>query len=215
MTAKVHTTCSRPGLFALTFDDGIFDYTNKLLDILSFNQVKATFFVNGYKTGDLTVEPYRSVLLRMYREGHQIASHTYDHFNLAKLNTDGVYSQMKKNDIALKQVLGVEPVYMRPPFGSYNSDTLTALGSWGYKVIWINLSNRDASNSSFEAMKLAVDPILANSNPLSSSFISLQHDSIPTSVEPWTQYLIDQVQRKGFRFVTTAECIGDSGPWYR
>ena len=73
------------------------------------NNVKATFFINAYKTGDITVEPYKSVLQRMYSSGHHIASHTYDHFDLATLNVDEVWAQMYKNDVAIKQVIGKRP----------------------------------------------------------------------------------------------------------
>ena len=45
--ADVVTKCVDPGMMALTFDDGPFDYTNTLLDVLRQEQVTATFFV-GY-----------------------------------------------------------------------------------------------------------------------------------------------------------------------
>ena len=43
--ADVVTKCVEPGMMALTFDDGPYDYTNTLLDVLSQEQVTATFFV--------------------------------------------------------------------------------------------------------------------------------------------------------------------------
>ena len=39
--------CTRPGLFAFTFDDGPSETLPKLLDKLDQLNVKATFFVNG------------------------------------------------------------------------------------------------------------------------------------------------------------------------
>ncbi|CAG8766477.1 28715_t:CDS:2 [Racocetra persica] len=47
------TTCSKPGVVALTFDDGPGPYTNILLDYLSSKQIKATFFVVG-----ISIEEY-------------------------------------------------------------------------------------------------------------------------------------------------------------
>jgi hypothetical protein len=41
------TTCSRPGLAALTYDDGPYDYENKISDYLNARQIKGTFYVNG------------------------------------------------------------------------------------------------------------------------------------------------------------------------
>lgn len=46
-TAKVYSKCSKPGTYALTFDDGPYEYTWKLADDLKAAGVKATFFING------------------------------------------------------------------------------------------------------------------------------------------------------------------------
>ena len=108
------------------------------MDILQKNQVSATFFINAYNRGDITSEPYRSFLTRAYQEGHQIASHTYDHLSLIRLDEYGIWQQIQRNEDAIKSVLGVEmPKYIRPPYGEFNDTVLEYLGSWGYKVIWI------------------------------------------------------------------------------
>jgi peptidoglycan/xylan/chitin deacetylase (PgdA/CDA1 family) len=213
--------CRTPGLFALTYDDGVFDYTGNLLDILQRNNVKATFFINAYNYGDIEQEPYRAVLMRMFAEGHHIASHTYDHLNIANLNVDQLWAQMNRNDHALKQVLGVRPIYMRPPFGSYNDQNLIALGSWGYKVIWKNIDNYDTQHAgapdAMQRNQAYYDEGWAGSNPSTNSFISLQHDTIRETVEEWTQLAIDQVRARGYRLVTVGECDGvnRSSDWYR
>jgi peptidoglycan/xylan/chitin deacetylase (PgdA/CDA1 family) len=41
-----HTSC-KAGYFALTYDDGPFEYTAELLGLLAKNKIRATFFVNG------------------------------------------------------------------------------------------------------------------------------------------------------------------------
>lgn len=46
-TAKVYTKCSKPRTYALTFDDGPYEYTWQLADDLKDDGVKATFFING------------------------------------------------------------------------------------------------------------------------------------------------------------------------
>ena len=51
---KTYKTCNNPGEIALTFDDGP-DLTNteKVLDILKRENIKATFFVNGRNCVDV------------------------------------------------------------------------------------------------------------------------------------------------------------------
>jgi hypothetical protein len=41
------TTCTQPNHFAMTFDDGPYEYTDALIDLLISEKVVATFFVNG------------------------------------------------------------------------------------------------------------------------------------------------------------------------
>jgi peptidoglycan/xylan/chitin deacetylase (PgdA/CDA1 family) len=221
LKAPVVLQCKQPGQFALTYDDGVYDYTDRLLTILKNNNVRATFFVNAYNYGDIIAEPNVSILKRMDAEGHQIASHTYDHLDIATLNTDQLWAQMYRNDFAIKQILGVRPTYFRPPFGSYNDANLIALGSWGYKVIWKNIDNFDTQHAgapdAMQRNQAAYDQDWADSNPSSSSFISLQHDTLIETVEQWTQIAIDQVKRRGYTFVTVGECNGEPNPqsWYR
>ena len=67
-------------LIAITFDDGPGAYTAQLLDELAARDVKATFFVSGYRAAN-----YPETLKRMVSEGHQLASHTQNHENLNTL----------------------------------------------------------------------------------------------------------------------------------
>lgn len=62
-----------------TFDDGPFEYTSQLLDILLEKQTRATFFLTGNNLEKGAIdetEEWSTLIQRMYNEGHQIASHT-------------------------------------------------------------------------------------------------------------------------------------------
>ena len=58
----------------LTFDDSPGPNTEKILDILKKNDVKATFFVTG-KTDDFSKKMYK----RIVDEGHTLGMHSYSH----------------------------------------------------------------------------------------------------------------------------------------
>jgi peptidoglycan/xylan/chitin deacetylase (PgdA/CDA1 family) len=213
--ANLIVDCILPGMFALTYDDGIFDYTNTLLNILKINNVKATFFINAYNWGDITVEPYKSYLKNVYNSKHQIASHTYDHLDMTKLNDKELWNQMYRNDIAIKSVIGVSPVYMRPPYGLLNDHVMSALESWGYKVIWKNIDSEDVLH--INNVQLNTNSYLNSLNNKSSktdSFISLQHETLIETVDSWTQTAINLVKSLNYTFVTVGECRGDK-IWYR
>src|SRR5436305_12589863 len=47
----VVSNCVVNGVVALSFDDGPFQFTSQLLDLLKTNNITATFFVNGHNYG--------------------------------------------------------------------------------------------------------------------------------------------------------------------
>ncbi len=67
-------SCTKPGTVALTFDDGPYMYTDKVLNLLKTSGMKATFFLNGQNWG--SIYNYQSTVHRMVNEGHQVGSHT-------------------------------------------------------------------------------------------------------------------------------------------
>jgi peptidoglycan/xylan/chitin deacetylase (PgdA/CDA1 family) len=68
--------CKNPGAVALTFDDGPYNYTSHLLDVLASYGAKATFFITGNNLGkgqiDVQETGWPDVIRRMHREGHQV-----------------------------------------------------------------------------------------------------------------------------------------------
>src|SRR5438128_1621508 len=60
--------------YALTFDDGPTENsTERILDILNYHNVKATFFVIG-----VNAEKNPKLLERIHAEGHIIGNHSYN-----------------------------------------------------------------------------------------------------------------------------------------
>jgi peptidoglycan/xylan/chitin deacetylase (PgdA/CDA1 family) len=220
LPADVITECNRPGVFALTYDDGVSEYTASLLDILKKNNVTATFFINGMNTGDITAEPRKSVLSRMYSEGHQVASHTNTHADLLNLTAEGITQEMELCDKAIQSVIGVRPTYMRPPFGNFNELVLSTLKSLGFKIIIWNADTSDFEHPldpNFVALNQAgYDKTMLGKTSATSSFISLQHDIVARTVSEWTQVAIDKIRSQNYTFVTVGDCIGEAeNLWYR
>jgi len=95
----------------LTFDDGpSTTVTPQILDILKENNVKATFFLLGENID--ANERSKELVKREFNEGHAIGNHTYSHnrnnmlFPNRKVNVPVFMNDVKKNDVALKNVLG-------------------------------------------------------------------------------------------------------------
>ena len=95
---------------ALTFDDGPSNNTDYILNILKEKNVKATFFILAVNVIDR-----ENTLKRIYEQGHEIASHTYNHINFHRIKEmdklyEEIFSELKLAEIAIKDVLGFCPV---------------------------------------------------------------------------------------------------------
>lgn len=211
--AQVYSQCSNAGQWALTFDDGPSRNVPGLVERLNSLGIKATFFVNGRNIADLSnpTGPDAIILKNAFNSGHQIASHTFTHANLAQLSFDDMWREMQLNDNAIAAIIGKRPLIMRPPYLAINDDVLAAMGTWGYKVVTSNLDTRDfeaaASADILQFQHQNVDGVIAQSDPRFNSFISLNHD-FTNKVTDWVSELSAIVKAKGYRFVTVAECIG-------
>ncbi|KAF9989218.1 hypothetical protein BGZ75_007243 [Mortierella antarctica] len=213
--AEVVLTCTVPNSFAVTFDDGPSIWTHELLDYLGNKSIKVTFFVNGQNYNDILDPQIAAVVKRAHAEGHQIGSHTWSHADISQSSTD-LASEMTKLDDALKNIIGVSPVYMRPPYGNTSPQALEYLGSKGYKVINWNVDTDDWQHPlDYKRNLLGYRTILTNPATTQKSFISLQHDAERATAEVFSKLAIEYVLSKGYNIMPVGTCLGDTTGWYR
>jgi peptidoglycan/xylan/chitin deacetylase (PgdA/CDA1 family) len=109
-------------------------------DILKANDVKATFFIRTYNLyADLVFhrsEGLPALVRRMYNEGHQIAGHTWEHKNMdTQLDSQQRRDEMTKQEMALNDILGFFPTYMRPPFNKCSAACKADMLELGYHIV--------------------------------------------------------------------------------
>lgn len=178
---------------ALTFDDGPNpEYTPKLLDGLKERNVKATFFLLGE-----AVEDYPKLAKRIYKEGHLIGNHTYDHVNLGNLCEDAACSEVKKTNEIIKKVTGYTPEYIRPPFGEWKDGIDSDVTM--IKVLW-NVDPLDWATGNADAV---VERVVKNCK---DNDIILMHDASESSVRAALR-IVDVLQEQGYEFVTVDQLI--------
>src|SRR5699024_1610708 len=120
-------------------------YTEALLNLLDTFNAKATFFVVGLQDRrNIQDEPWRSLLVRMDRDGHHIASHTWTHVNLDRHLVPGRPEiQMMYSEMAFRNIFGWIPTYMRAPYLACGGDCQAYLGERGYHIIGVSLDTND------------------------------------------------------------------------
>lgn len=105
---------------ALTFDDGPDPrFTPRLLDLLSQEQVPATFFVTGKQAAR-----HPELIRRIAREGHALGNHTFGHADVSEGEPDDARREIATTDRILRATGGGATVMFRPPYGGNDRRSL-------------------------------------------------------------------------------------------
>ncbi|KAG7125814.1 peptidoglycan-N-acetylglucosamine deacetylase like protein [Verticillium longisporum] len=203
-------SCTVPGTFALTFDDGPFSFTDHVLDLLKAAGVKATFFVNGQNWGD--INDYRPTVERILAEGHQLGSHTNRHPDLTTQSDAEIIEDMTTLENTLISLVGRFPTYMRPPFFAYNDDTLSILGALGYHVIDADLDTNDWRYNNL-GNETAVG--IFQQGLAAGGTIALAHDVHQNTAEVLVPEFLRILATTNLTAVPVGQCLGDPEEnWY-
>ncbi len=133
---------------ALTFDISWGTKTPYLvLPVLERLNQKATFFLSGPWT---TRNP--EIAKAIAAAGHEIASHGDKHDNLSTLDQASVEHNISKAHADLKQVLGLEPRFFRPPNGDYDDTVVDLAKTLGYETIIWSVDSLDWKNPGVSTM---------------------------------------------------------------
>ena len=129
---KPNDEASPSKVVLLTFDDGPKEekMITSLIDTLDKHNAKAIFFVNGYR-----VKSHPELLKLIHDRGQIVGNHAWDHEDLKKMSNAEAAKQVTDVQKIVKDTIGEEPQFFRPPFGSGN-DALKARCEEKWHVIY-------------------------------------------------------------------------------
>ncbi|MDX5982442.1 LysM peptidoglycan-binding domain-containing protein [Exiguobacterium profundum] len=185
---------------ALTFDDGADGAnTNKILDILAKNNVKATFFLTGSGANN-----HPQYIKNIAAKGHQLGNHSYTHPDFTKLTATQMKSELDRTEALIKSLTGktTKPIF-RAPFGAVNSTVLNGVGAtgYGYTIQW-NIDTIDWKGLTASQINTKVQ---TNIKPGS---IVLMHTGAGAPGTPLAlPTMISQLKVKGYKFVTVSQLL--------
>ena len=144
----------------LTFDDGPYYNTHKVLDILDEYDVKATFFttsINGEKCYDNGKANCYELYQEYLKRGHTIANHTYTHgiFNGLYRSVDTFMDAVIKQEEHIKEKTGgyitniVRFPGGSPTAGRLKSGIITELRNRGYG--WVDWTANDGDGGNLKS----------------------------------------------------------------
>lgn len=194
---------------ALTFDDGPIGTTPELLDVLKEYGVKATFFTIGNQISQKT--DFTDVVKRASDEGHQIATHSWDHAESGGGNSVDMTRQSPEKQIeevqlgqqAIADATGKEASKVfRSPGGNYHGDIIWNLQPYVTSEIGWNIDTEDWRRPGAEAIArqlLSVKP----------GDVVLMHDGggdRSQTIEA-LKIALPQLVEEGYKFVTIDELM--------
>lgn len=160
----------------------------------------------------------------MYSEGHQIASHTWSHQDLCNITSAERKNEMYKNEIALNNILGVIPTYMRPPYSDCTAECgcESDMADLGYHIIYFDMDTQDYLHDDPGLIQTSKDiftAAIATANNTawgSNDFLVIGHDIHNQTANNLTEFMLQTLVNDGYRPVTVGECLGDDrANWYR
>lgn len=183
----------------LTFDDGPSpDITPQVLDILSKNNIKATFFLVG-KCAEL----YPDLVKEEFKRGHSIGNHTYTHnYKYLYSSPKNLLSDLKKTHNIIKSVIpSYDKKLMRFPGGSpeRHRELIQAVINEGYRYYNWNCLTQDAVIKNISADKeMGYIKKYTYGQP---NLVVLMHDFAGNNSNPQVlQQVIDYIKSQGYIF---------------
>ena len=209
----VITGCLITNTWAATYDDGPGPFTEAILTHLAARQVRGTFFVVGS-----AVLQYPNALLQAYKQGHQIAIHTWSHSSLPTLTNDQIVAEIVWTAKIVKDIIGVVPTMVRPPYGDLDDRVTQLLTLMGLQIIKWNRDSSDWKFSNWTPGAPVDAPFQGEDTPDAiprhmktlavgnEGAISLEHDIY---LEPARQIgpVLDVLKQTEYQLLTVAECM--------
>jgi len=188
--------CREAKCIALTFDAGPSENSARLLDILKEKRVPATFFLLGKRH----IEKYPQLVKRMAAEGHEVASHTWDHKILTRIKPEEIRKELERPDDEIERLTGHRPTLMRPPQGRTNATVHEICRELGLAEVLWSVTAKDYTTTDSDLIERRV---LAQA---SRDGIILLHDIYRGTV-PAVPGIIDALKERGYVFVTVPQLL--------
>lgn len=188
--------CREAKCIALTFDAGPSEHSARLLDILREKKVPATFFLLGKGH----IEKYPDLVRRMAAEGHEVASHTWDHKILTEISPQLIREELQKPNDAIEKLTGHRPTLMRPPQGRTNDTVNRISREQGLAEVLWSVTAKDYLTDDSDLIRKRVLEQAGRDG------IILLHDIYPGTV-PAVPGIIDALKERGYVFVTVPQLL--------
>ena len=166
-----------------------------ILQTLSNNQVKATFFM----VGDW-IAKFPDAVRKIYESGNEIANHSETHSHVNNLNYDKNVEEITKCSDRIKLVTGNPTTLYRGPYGEYNDTVVKAAQDTNHTMIQWNIDSLDYKGLTGEQMWDRIKPKLEK-----GSIILMHNGTENTALS--LDMIIKNIKQEGYDLATVSDLI--------
>ena len=171
------------------------DYTDKLLSIMSSEDVKCTFFCVEFWT-----TKYPEYIKKIASLGHEIGTHSATHPYMSKLSKDKIQSELLTSKQKIEKLTNKKVQVFRPPYGDYNDLVINTARELGLYTIQWDVDSLDWKDLTKEQIYNRVI-----SKVKSGSIVLFHNQGLNTADA--LKDIIKTLKNDGFSFVTISELI--------
>ena len=136
----------------------------------------------------------------MAAEGHEVASHTWDHKILTRITPAQIRDELERPSKEIQRLTGRRPTLMRPPQGRTNATVHAVCRKLGIAEVLWSVTAKDYTTTD---SALITKRVLAQA---SRDGIILLHDLYAGTV-PAVPGIIDALKERGYVFVTVPQLL--------
>ncbi|MEY2672053.1 MAG: hypothetical protein RL687_470 [Candidatus Parcubacteria bacterium] len=180
----------------LTIDDGPSSQSDDIVRILSEQNVKAIFFING-----MNHKAHSDIIKKEFEAGHAIGNHTWSHQNLKKITEEKAKKEIESNSILIEKETSQKPIFFRAPYGILSPYAKQYIDEQGMMAFNWSSSSLDWEKKSKDK-KIFIENITKNLKP-GSIILMHEHtwsrDALPD--------LITAIKEKGYTFINPKNIV--------
>lgn len=186
---------------ALTFDDGPGPYTPQVLSVLEREDVPATFFEIGNQE-----RYFGASTTQIVTHDFVVGDHSFTHPQMNTLSPSDQQSQIINQTKAIARYGALFPRLFRPPYGDWNSTTISLLHRYQMLMVLWTVDTNDWQRPGTEAI---IHRVLSGARP---GAIVLMHDGGGDRSETVAALptIIKDLRQRGYRLVTVPQLLVDN-----
>lgn len=192
----IYSVATEEKKIALSFDAAYgADKTDKIMEILSSYDAKATFFLVGF-----WVDKYGDETKRIAENGFEIGTHSNTHAHMSKMSAEDISSDLSLSISKIENTAGVKPTVFRAPYGEYNDTLISEAEKLNLYTVQWDVDSLDWKGISAEEITSRVI------SRAKEGSIVLFHNNSDHIVEALPR-ILELLKARGYTFCTVGELI--------